>query len=324
MPRVHTYFLFVASAALSAVVVAQQPVFRGSGDAVRIFATVTDGDGRLVTSLGREDFDVRDEGRPQPLTLFDNSPQPIKLIVMLDVSGSMEGNLPLLRAATEELLPRLRPDDAVRLGAFGRDVQISPAFTRNPTELLAALPRTIEADAPTPLWRALDDAMDAFGDSADAPRLRSGQADERRVVLVLSDGRDSGPISFRQRYVSQVEVIDRARDDEVMIYAVAMRSRPARRGPPAIGAGALAALTADLPDPGLARVAEETGGGFIEIRFGEDLSAAFARVADELHAQYLLAFAPPRRDGRVHDVEVRVVKRGLKARGRKTYVAPRG
>jgi hypothetical protein len=108
-----------------------------------------------------------------------------------------------------------------------------------------------------------------------------------------------------------------------MIYAVAMRSRPARGRPPGIDGGALAALTADLPDPGLARVAEETGGGFIEIRFGEDLGAAFAQVADELHAQYMLAFAPPRRDGKVHEVEVRVAGRGLKARGRKTYVAPR-
>ena len=73
----------------------QQPTFRGAADAVRVFVTVTDRDGRLVTTLSRDDFEVRDEGKPQPITLFDNSPQPIRLIVMLDVSGSMEGNLPL-------------------------------------------------------------------------------------------------------------------------------------------------------------------------------------------------------------------------------------
>jgi hypothetical protein len=81
-------------------------------------------------------------------------------------------------------------------------------------------------------------------------------------------------------------------------------------------------LTADLPDPGLARVAEESGGGYTEIRFGEDLGAAFARVADELHSQYLLGFSPPKRDGKVHDVEVRVSQRGLKPRARKSYLAP--
>jgi hypothetical protein len=87
----------------------------------------------------------------------------------------------------------------------------------------------------------------------------------------------------------------------------------------------MAALTADLPDPGLARVAEESGGGYTEIRYGQDLGAAFAQVADELHSQYLLGFAPPRRDGKTHDIEVRVLnQRGMKPRARKSYVAPRG
>src|SRR5262245_25787740 len=104
----------------------QQPTFRERGDAVRVFVTVTDGDGRLVTNLTRDAFEIRDEGRPQPITLFDNSPQPIRLIVMMDVSGSMEGNLPLLRGASQQLVSRLRPDDRMRVGTFGRTVSISP------------------------------------------------------------------------------------------------------------------------------------------------------------------------------------------------------
>jgi hypothetical protein len=110
-----------------------------------------------------------------------------------------------------------------------------------------------------------------------------------------------------------------------MIYGVGMRSRSRQSMPPGIGAGGLQAmLMADLPDPGLARVAEETGGGYTEIRFGEDLGAAFAAVADELHTQYLLGFAPPRRDGKVHSINIRVTENGLKARARKSYLAPKG
>jgi hypothetical protein len=80
---------------------------------------------------------------------------------------------------------------------------------------------------------------------------------------------------------------------------------------------------ADWPDPGLARVAQESGGGYTEIRLGEDLGVAFARVADELHSQYLVGFAPPKRDGKVHDIEVRLTQRGLTPRARKSYVAPK-
>ena len=97
----------------------QQQVFRGARDAVRVFATVTDRDGRLVTTLNQEDFEVRDEGKPQPIIQFDKTPQPIRLIVMLDVSGSMEGNAPLLRAAGAQLFGRLLKDDVARVGTFG-------------------------------------------------------------------------------------------------------------------------------------------------------------------------------------------------------------
>ena len=290
----------------------EQPAFRGVADLVRVFVTVTDGDGRLVTTLTRDDFEVRDEGKAQPITLFDNTPQPIRLIVMLDVSGSMAGNLPLLRTGAEQLFARLRPGDEARVGAFGREVTISPSFTRDAAQLREALPTAIEPDAPTPLWRAVDQALDGFDKNAP----------ERAVVLVLSDGKDSGPISFRQRFVSQVDVIERARRDSVMVYGIGMRSR-GRPQMPGIGPGGLQAmLTADLPDPGLARVAEETGGGYLEIRFGQDLRSAFAQVADELHSQYLLGFAPPKRDRKTHDIDVRVASRGLKPRARKSYVAP--
>jgi VWFA-related protein len=130
--------------------------------------------------------------------------------------------------------------------------------------------------------------------------------------------------SLKAQPVSQAEIIDRARNESVMIYAVGMRSRSTQRMPPGAGRGALGAmLTADLPDPGLARVAQESGGGYTEIRLGQDLAAAFARVADELHSQYLLGFAPPKRDGRRHDLDVRLTQRGLTARARKSYVAPK-
>src|SRR5437870_7266429 len=316
MIRIVTYVSLAAATVALLAAAPQQPVFRGTGDTVKVFVTVTDKDGRLVTTLARDAFDVRDDGKPQPITTFDNTPQPIRLIVMLDVSGSMEGNVPLLRAASDQLFARLRPDDLVRVGSFGQQVTISPRFTHDLEELRRSLPNFIPPDAPTPLWRACDQAMNAF--------KGEGEGDARPVILVLTDGKDSGPMGFRQPFVSQAEVIDRARKENVMVYAVGMRSRSRHPMQPGLGRGGLQAMvTADLPDPGLAVVAEQTGGGYAEIRYGEDLGAAFERVADELHSQYLIGYAPPKRDGKKHEIDVRVSQRGMKPRARKDYIAPR-
>jgi VWFA-related protein len=315
MRRLLTAAVLMSSLYMVIDAAGQQPVFRASGDIVRVFATVTDRDGRLVTSLAQPDFEIRDEGKPQPITVFDKTPRPIRLILMLDVSGSMEGNLPLLRAAAQQLFGRLSADDLARVGTFGKDVDINGSFTRDAGALAAALPESIATDAPTPLWRAVDEAMNGFGTIED---------ESRRVVLVLSDGKDSGPTSFRTKYVSQAEVVDRARREDVMVYAIGMRSRSARRQPPGLGVGGLqAALLEDHPDPGLALVAELTGGGYTQIDFRQDLGEAFARVAEELHSQYVLGVAPPKRDGKLHDIDVRVSARGLKPRARKSYLAPK-
>jgi Ca-activated chloride channel family protein len=65
----------------------------------------------------------------------------------------------------------------------------------------------------------------------------------------------------------------------------------------------------------------ETGGVYNELTNTNDLTSTFARVADELHRQYALGFAPPRLDGKSHKLEVRVKKPGMTARARKSYVA---
>lgn len=308
-----TLLIALALAASAGASAQQQPVIRSGTDTVRVFVTVTDRSGRLVTNLTQDKFEVRDEGKPQPITIFDDTPKPIELIVMLDVSGSMEGNLGLLRAGARQLFARLGPDDVARVGTFGKDIAISPDWTRDARALDASLPAAIEGNAPTPLWRAVDAAISAFGEVSD----------RRRVVLVLSDGRDSGP-AMTKRYISQGEAIDRARRADVMVYGIGLHSRGPRRPPVGLGRGGLsAALSGDDPDPGLARTALETGGGYSEVRPRDDLGAAFAAVITELHSQYLLGFTPPKRDGKKHDIQVRVSQGGLEPRARKSYIAPK-
>jgi Ca-activated chloride channel homolog len=305
--------VIVLSAVVSVAAQQQQPVFRGGADTVRVFVTVTDREGRLVTTLTQDKFEVRDEGKPQPITIFDNSPKPIQLIVLLDVSTSMDGNIPLLRGGARQLFARLGPEDVAKLGTFGKEIVITPEFTRDAQVLEAALPAGIESNAGTPLWRAIDQAMSSFDPTSD----------RRRVVLVLSDGADSGPM-LGKKFLSQGDVILRARREDVMIYGIGLQARGQRRAPQGMGPGGLsAAMTADDPDPALPRTALETGGGYAEVRPRDDLGQAFARVMEELHSQYLLGFAPPKRDGKKHDIDVKLSVGGLEPRARKSYIAPK-
>jgi hypothetical protein len=80
----------------------------------------------------------------------------------------------------------------------------------------------------------------------------------------------------------------------------------------------------DHPDPGLQTLAAASGGGYFELTRTADLASTFARIADELHHQYLLGFAPQKLDGKSHVLEVHVKGEGLTVRSRKSYVAPRG
>ena len=146
-----------------------------------------------------------------------------------------------------------------------------------------ALPDAIYPDSPTPLWRAIDQGIAAFKD----------EGDERPVILVLSDGKDSGQVDFRQRAVSQVDVIERARRDDVMIYAVGMRSRGGRRRRRASdrrGFGRSCSPTCPIP---AWRAWPRRRAADVEIRLGQDLGAAFEQVVDELHSQYLIGFRRP-------------------------------
>src|SRR5262249_53529025 len=110
---------------------AQQPPTFRSGPAVivPVFATVTDAQRRLVPSLTEADFEILDNDRLQTLTLFENTTQPMNVIVMLDTSASMTGTIPLLRAAAEQFLIRLLPEDKGRVGAFNDKIQFGSPFT---------------------------------------------------------------------------------------------------------------------------------------------------------------------------------------------------
>jgi len=307
-------------AAFCAVVAAQQqPPFRSGASTVAVYTTVTDSSGRLVPGLTKDDFEIYDNGKPQPITLFATETQPISVIVMLDRSGSMKDSFHLLMAGAEEFVRRLLPADKARIGSFSTKIQVDPEeFTSDRKVLIDLLRTEAEPEGPTPLWNAANVAI----------RELQPQ-DSRKVILLFTDGVDSPPVSFKTNNMSVMDVMDRATKEDVMLYAIGLESRLpyGRRQSPLNGGlnggfgGSGGGGMTQRPDPGLPKIAGETGGGYYELTRADDLRTTFARIADELHQQYALAFEPSKLDGKTHDLEVKLKTKGMKARARKSYVA---
>jgi Ca-activated chloride channel homolog len=272
----------------------QQPLFRGSAiPTVAVYATVLDASGRLVPDLTKDDFLITDEGKPVDITLFSNKPLPFTAVVMLDTSASMTGSLDLLNSAAEQFVIRLMPTDRARVGAFNDKIQLSDAFTNNRDALIRDL-KELQFGNPTRLNDAIAASLDALEG-----------IDGRRVVLVFTDGEDTASkIGFRP-------VLDRARNEEVMVYAIGLESEMFNG----------VRIQRSRPSRDLRKIADETGGGYFELKKSDELSATFTRVAQELRSQYLLGFTPTALDGKPHRLEVRLKRQGLNARARKSYMA---
>jgi Ca-activated chloride channel family protein len=269
----------------------QAPIFRGGVQTVALYATVTDSSGRLVPDLQQKDFDIYDNGKLQTITVFKSDVQPVTVALTLDTSGSQNLNLDLVEEAAEAFILRLLPLDKARITNFDDKIISSPSFTANRDDLIRYIHGGLQFGNGTRLWDAVDDSMSKLAG-----------VDGRRVVLLLTDGYDE--VSLQSTLAS---VIKRAESEDFMVYCVGLTVNLFGR--------------AQKPDKGIRRLAETTGGGYFELSRTDDLNSTFTRVADELHRQYVLGFAPAVLDNKLHQVEVRVRQPGMTARARKSYLA---
>ena len=270
-----------------------QATFRSATRIVPVVTTVIDSEGRLVPGLEQDQFEILDNGKPQDIAFFQNDVQPFTAVVTLDYSASMTANLDRLKAAAEQFLLRMLPEDKAQVGSFSDKIQFSGEFTNDRDDLIFALD-DLQFGNPTRLYDAINESM---------AMLREAQ--ERKVVLVFTDGDDTAS------RVGMGDVLERARDEEVMIYSIGLESEYFN--------GQRRVRT--RPDRGLRRLSEETGGGYFELKRTDDLGPTFSRVAQELHSQYTLGFTPTVLDGREHKLTVRVKQPGMTARARRTYIA---
>ena len=281
-----------AALAAPALIAQNQPplrdnrLFKSGIEITSITATVTDRDGHLITGLGREAFEVYEDGTLQTITQFTHERVPIGLGVLLDISDSMFGRrIQDARAAVDRFLfELLDPSDEFFLMAFNHRPRVLTGWTRAQQEVQRAL--------------AIYDAI------IEALPILERRTRERAALLVISDGSDTASNA------SLREVRSALLRSDGFVYAIAIDS-PERQP----------INTRVNPQP-LREITAESGGRTEIVRNSVELNDATARIAEELNSQYVLGYTSPRgADGQYHTIRVRVAGSDYRVRARNGYVA---
>jgi VWFA-related protein len=308
--------------------------FRSAVDLVSVNATVTDGSGHFVPGLRAEDFTISEDGERQTITQFETERVPVSLGIVLDTSGSMAGEK---MAAARQALERfvfdlLGPGDEMFLYRFDS----RPILVQGWTEDRRALVRALGGVIPTGGTALYDTVAEAI------PLAASGTR-RKKALVVISDGNDTNS------EISVGEVRQLIRESEVMVYAIGIDgsgSGGATRSPaPPTTRWPWPGGPIQIPWPGRSRpqppartpsaganervnvealrmLSDDSGGRTEIVQGARNLDQATAGIASELSQQYFLGYVSSRpKDGRWHDITVRVRGGNYQVRARRGYVA---
>jgi len=267
---------------------------------VDMLFTVTDKKGRFITDLGKDDFSVVENKRPQTIQEFTSeSDLPLRIAILIDTSNSIRDRFRFeQQAAVDFINSVVRPrQDKAMVVSFDSSAELVADLIENPEKLAAAI-RSLRPGGGTALYDALYYACrDKL--QLDKPRYRF-----RRAVVIVSDGDDN------QSRVSRDQALEMAQKADAVIYCISTNiTRIESEG-----------------DKVLKYLAQETGGQAFFPFKPEDLAQSFENIANELRHQYAIFYRPDpfRTDGLYHMVDLRVKNRhDVIVRARKGYYAPK-
>jgi len=238
---------------------AQDTVFKSSVKLVEVYATVFDHGGHPVDGLRQDQFEIRDDGAPQPIRVFESSDRPISCVLLLDTTASMAETMPAMRNGVREFLDLLRPQDRVGVYGFSDHIDELSEISDDKASARRAIAR-LRASGRTALF-------DAIGQVA----LKMESQQGKKVIVLLTDGGDNASSLNRQ------SAANRARKTGVPVFAVAEGD----------------ALKDDNAASLLRELAESTGGHMYKAHHPKDIDEVFNAIAGDLQSGYLLAFHAP-------------------------------
>lgn len=277
-----------------------EDIVRVDANLVTIPASVVDSQGKAVTDLVLEDFELRVEGQPRQLSELSRAETPVRLVLLFDNSMSLREDREFEKQAAVKFLRRvMRPIDQ---GAI-YSIYTYPILAQGFTSDVNTLVRTIERfPAPEDGATAL---FDTIAKAADYLRPYEG----RKVIVIVSDGADT---------LSELDFdtsLQRALLAECQIYAVQT------------GQSENANLYNLAASRRLQEYAAQTGGAVYVPKGSNDLDTAFAQISADLSQQYVLSYYPSddKRDGRFRTISLKIARKpNMRVRARKGYYPPKG
>ena len=270
-------------------------IFKKEVDEVTLHATVVDQNNRLVTDLGRNDFQVFEDGQPQKIVSFRREDIPVAMGIVIDNSGSMRDKRPKVNAAAINLVKSSNPQDKVFIVNFNEEYFLDQDYTASVPRLEDALQR-IEARGGTALY----DATVASSD-----HLKKSGPLEKKVLLVVTDGEDNASRESLEQ---------------------AIRALQAESGPTVYTIGILGEEHSKRARRALREMAEETGGVAFFPKDVSEVDAITQQIAHDIRNQYTIVYKPskPQSAGGYRTVKVEVNAKGykhLQVRTRSGYYA---
>jgi Ca-activated chloride channel family protein len=319
-------------------VFAQEEVIKIDTALVNLNVVVKDRQGRRVRGLTREDFDVYEDGVRQEITHFFAEKRALRLVLLFDVSVSMETVLPTIKQEAIALLNTLHADDKMNIVSFASDVQKPSGWLRR--EQAADVIRNVVSEPhPQPVPASIGQHGYRIGDTNtylyEAFRyvFNSFKANNDRIAVVMfSDGVDtaagrSNP-NIRQR-ANEIgrEMVRQAQESWALIYPIRYKTEQAigdlpasaqRPFPPIIRTGS---SPNDSGRDLFEKIAAASGGEVFEWTTPQDLTAAITNALDDLRSQYGIAYKPagPNGERRVRRIQVRIKRPNLVVRTREVY-----
>ncbi len=282
---------------------------------VNILASVRDRRGALIGTLGKDDFIVTEDGKPQEIRYFARETDlPLTMGLLVDVSRSQRNLIEIEKSAAHQFFTNvLRKKDMAFIISFGEEAELLQDFTSSLALLRDGL-EELRVKAPVsgvhpgpvptvykPRGTVLYDAVYL------AAREKLAREVGRKAMVLITDGVDMGS------RVSRDQAIEAAHKADAVIYSIYYVDPSAYRG---AGWGAPS-------DSDLKRMAEQTGGRVYRVGRKQSLADIFGELQEEMRSQYAIGYTPTNsaRDGSFRRVEVRTRDRNLKVQARRGYYA---